>query len=386
MSGDPPILQVRGSALFRAPDTLLLFQQKTARLLQALRTIHPIFRRFAIVGKAELLPVDETSSDLDEKILDAISGRYANDLIGDVTNNRASPTALNRLGFSVKLLSTSIPEAMPDVSGSRDCLELSVQGNSAGAESNGGVALSLPAIAGRGMFFWDDLRRIVDAIASIWDLTVVGVRSTDFEAAIKEKGDVYSGQWMTYYRMPELGSCLPSELVWSRLGEGVLIESGRHFPDPTNPSDVAAGKRVREALDALGLVWHSTYAIHGWPPDEEEWRYEAFISGAPRGRKYRVSCIDFDGYDAQRNVLLYAKLFRRLRQQRKEWGLRGWDGPVLNEARRQVRAANGTQIEWHVGLEEPAARVRTLLADYTDFSEEQLRVIYTPVSQVPRRE
>ena len=59
---------------------------------------------------------------------------------------------------------------------------------------------------------------------------------------------------------------------------------------------------------------------------------------------------------------------------------------MLNEARRQVRAANGTQIEWHVGLEEPAARVRTLLADYTDFREEQLRVIYTPVSQVTRRE
>ncbi len=138
---------------------------------------------------------------------------------------------------------------------------------------------------------------------------------------------------------------------------------------------------MRQVLDDLGLVWHSTYAIHGWPPDEEEWRYEEFISGAPRGRKYRVRCIDFDGYDSQRNVLLYAKLFRRLRHQRKEWGLRGWDGPVLNEAKRQVRAANGTQIEWHVGLEEPAARVRTLLADYTDITESQLKVIYTPLSQ-----
>ena len=190
---------------------------------------------------------------------------------------------------------------------------------------------------------------------------------------------------MTYYRMPSIHTCLSGAVHSTPLAEGVIIETLPHLPNVSNLADLAAGKRVREALDHLGLVWHSTYAIHGWPPDEEEWRYEEFISGAPQGRKYRVRCIDFDGYDAQRDVLLYAKLFRRLRHQRKEWGLRGWDGPVLNEARRQVRAANGTQIEWHVGLEEPAARVRTLLADYTDFKDEQLRVIYTPLSQASAR-
>jgi hypothetical protein len=206
-----------------------------------------------------------------------------------------------------------------------------------------------------------------------------------FEEAIKVDGDMYSGQWMTYFRMAQARDCLASTCNTLLMSDGILIETASHLPDVENPSDIAAAKRLREALDHLGLVWHSTYAIHGWPPDEEEWRYEEFITGAPHDRKYRVRCIDFDGYDSQRDVLLYAKLFRRLRQQRKEWGLRGWDGPVLNEARRQVRAANGTQIEWHVGLEEPAARVRTLLADYTDFREEQLRVIHTPVSQMAAR-
>ena len=366
---------------FKAPDTLSLFQKKTAHLLRLLQEIHPTFLGLALVGKNELVAIDENLSDLDGKILDAVADRGSNDLVVDELHPGIGPTTLNRIGFSVKFVSSKCSEALQDTRYAR--WELTVQGNSAGAEPNGGIALSLTDECD--IFCWNDLRRIVGAMASAWNLSVVGVRSSAFEAAVKQGGDVYAGQWMVYYRMPQLESCLPSELVWTRLGEGVLVESDRPCPRPDSLADVAAGKRVREALDHLGLVWHSTYAIHGWPPDEEEWRYEEFISGAPQGRKYRVRCIDFDGYDAQRDVLLYAKLFRRLRHQRKEWGLRGWDGPVLNEARRQVRAANGTQIEWHVGLEEPAARVRTLLADYTDFKDEQLRVIYTPLSPASAR-
>jgi hypothetical protein len=85
--------------------------------------------------------------------------------------------------------------------------------------------------------------------------------------------------------------------------------------------------------------------------------------------------------------LLYAKLFRRLRRHPKEWGFRGWDGPVLNEAKRQVRAAakaGGVPIEWHIGLEEPAHQVRQLLADHTDITEQQLRVIFTPLEEALR--
>ena len=383
MNDIPSAIQVRGSVFFKAPDTLWLFQKKTAHLLRLLQEINPVFTRLAILGKKELVPVESSLSDLAEKMLNAVADRDANDIIGNDLNTGIGPAALNRIGFSVKFVSLEKSEAAQDIPNGPRRWELIVQGNSAGAEPNGAVTLTLPQQCQ--VFSWEEFRRIVSAVASGWGLSVVGVRSTEFEAAIKQNGDIYAGQWMTYYRMPQLGDCLPSEVVWTRLAEGVVVESAAPYPSPDNPSDVAAGKRVREALDHLGLVWHSTYAIHGWPPDEEEWRYEEFISGAPRGRKYRLRCIDFDGYDAQRNVLLYAKLFRRLRQQRKEWGLRGWDGPVLNEARRQVRAANGTPIEWHVGLEEPAARVRTLLADYTDFKDEQLRVIYTPLSQAVSR-
>jgi hypothetical protein len=57
---------------------------------------------------------------------------------------------------------------------------------------------------------------------------------------------------------------------------------------------------------------------------------------------------------------------------------------VLNEAKRQVRAAakaGGVPIEWHIGLEEPAHQVRQLLADHTSITEQQLRVIYTPLDE-----
>jgi hypothetical protein len=153
------------------------------------------------------------------------------------------------------------------------------------------------------------------------------------------------------------------------------------MPDANNPADIAAGKRVRDVLDEFGLVNDATYAIEGWPPDNEETIYEQFITGAPANRKYTVHCVNFDGYDPSRKVLLYAKLFRRLKRHPKEWGLRGWDGPVLNEAKRQVQAAakaGGVPIEWHIGMEEPAHQVRQLLADYTNITEQQLRVIYTP--------
>jgi hypothetical protein len=46
--------------------------------------------------------------------------------------------------------------------------------------------------------------------------------------------------------------------------------------------------------------------------------------------------------------------------------------------------AGGVPIEWHIGLEEPALRVRQLLADPTDITEQQLEVMYTPLEQALR--
>ena len=194
----------------------------------------------------------------------------------------------------------------------------------------------------------------------------------------------YAGQWLFYLPFPGLAKCLPGDIHHEPFANGILIQTTPHIPNADNPSDIAAGKRVRDVLDEFGFINDATYAIEGWPPDPEQSLYEQFISGAPSGRKYTVHCINFDGYDPDRKVLLYAKLFRRLRRHPKEWGLRGWDGPVLNEAKRQVRAAakaGGVPLEWHIGLEEPAHAVRQLLADHTNITDQQLNVIYTPVEQ-----
>ena len=152
-----------------------------------------------------------------------------------------------------------------------------------------------------------------------------------------------------------------------------------------------------EASLAGGLGWQRADGIDSFgSPGGDRDGYRN-LSGRVRG-SYRLSPAvelgaaafaltgrsQFDGYDPDRKVLLYAKLFRRLRRHPKEWGLRGWDGPVLNEAKRQVRAAakaGGVPIEWHIGLEEPAHAVRQLLADHTDITDQQLSVIYTPVEQ-----
>jgi hypothetical protein len=221
-----------------------------------------------------------------------------------------------------------------------------------------------------------------------WQCSFGGVAVEQYQTAIKPKNRAsYAGQWLYYLPFPSLANCLPPDIRHEPFANGILIETTPHMPDANNPADVAAGIRVRDVLDEFGLVNDATYAIEGWPPDPEEALYEEFISGAPADRKYAVHCINFDGYDPDRKVLLYAKLFRRLKRHPKEWGLRGWDGPVLNEAKRQVRAAakaGGVPIEWHIGLEEPAHQVRQLLADYTDITQQQLQVIYTPVEEALR--
>ncbi len=372
-------LLISGSNYFMTAHTLRAYVDTTARYLKSLRDIHEMFNRMAVLGRDRFEILQNDLSDLSEKITNSVLRGRATDFVPPVVEGEISPEATNRLGFSVEYYSVddrwrSGSEVDPG------SVRIAIKGISASSEPNCNIVLSIPAAAQK-LLSAAELKAILELTASAWNLSVASVRTLEFEAAIKLEGDLYSGQWMTYFRRSSLHACLPRFVQWRSIAEGICIEVTPHLPLSSNPNDVGAAVRMRTVLDQLGLVWQSTYAIHGWPPDEEEWRYEEFISGAPRGRKYRVRCIDFDGYDSTRNVLLYAKLFRRLRHQRKEWGLRGWDGPVLNEAKRQVRAANGTQIEWHVGLEEPAARVKTLLADYTDFTDSQLKVIYTPLSQ-----
>jgi hypothetical protein len=265
-------------------------------------------------------------------------------------------------------------------------VRLMLQGTSASVESETSAVLEFAERSQCApMFQVRNFRQLLGNALTSWQCNLGGVSVTSYQQRVRGANRAsYAGQWLYYLPFPSLATCLPPDIRHEPFANGILIETTPHMPDANNPADIAAGNRVRDVLDEFGLVNDATYAIEGWPPDQEEQRYEQFISGAPADRKYTVHCINFDGYDPDRKVLLYAKLLRRLKRHPKEWGLRGWDGPVLNEAKRQVRAAakaGGVPIEWHIGLEEPSHQVRQLLADYTNITEQQLRVIYTPLEE-----
>jgi hypothetical protein len=357
-------------------QTLSDYQAASKEYLRNVVEIIPSAGRLRVLGKEDFVLVKEDLSNLESAIAAAVVvGSRDTDFFPPLSCESLGPQTVHRFGYDLDyFLSDS------SACGSNECdLRITIRGCSMRAGSSSLVTAAFYSDF-VGLEAANCLKALLLMSVKKWGASFGSVRSSGMVERVSIPGDFCAGDWLYYFPFDDLSDALPPDIANERFFGGTVIQTSPHLPDPGNPAHLQYALRVREALDHLGLVWHSTYAIHGWPPDEEEWRYEEFITGAPRGRKYRVRCIDFDGYDAQRDVLLYAKLFRRLRHQRKEWGLRGWDGPVLNEARRQVRAANGTQIEWHVGLEEPAARVRTLLADYTDFKDEQLRVIYTPVS------
>ena len=66
---------------------------------------------------------------------------------------------------------------------------------------------------------------------------------------------------------------------------------------PRSPSNFAIG-----ATDGGPGTWSSITR-----PDTDAYRYQELITGAPRGVEYNVNGVNFDGYDAQRGVLLDAK-------------------------------------------------------------------------------
>lgn len=367
------------------PDSLSLYQERTCATLQALRSLHPKFSKLAMVSVHGVDRAPEDTKELGRLVeKHSYSREHLDDYLHLESDGRLGPETLSRIGFCLTYVSY-YEDARSRMCPAQGALELTLRGRSAALEPSGQSVIELPTNTGGDLCSREMTRKLLLLLLQYWDCGIGGVSTHAYQQQFKAKSQSsYAGQWLYYLPFPALARCLPPDIRHEPFANGILIETTPHMPDANNPSDIAAGKRVRDVLDEFGLVNDATYAIEGWPPDQEESRYEQFISGAPADRKYTVQCINFDGYDPHRKVLLYAKLFRRLKRHPKAWGLRGWDGPVLNEAKRQVRAAakaGGVPIEWHIGLEEPAHQVRQLLADYTDITEQQLRVIYTPLEQ-----
>jgi hypothetical protein len=367
----------------RRPDTLEHYQEKSSRLLGSLHSISDYFSNLAATTERDSIPVATDPPQLKRAIQLLLTPDDRFDEYVDLRpGGGLDSNTLSRLGFSITYHSRDVNGlSMADDGG----VHLILQGISVGIETNSQAILLMPRRQRDSSQSAVNVRKFLALLLQHWQCDFGGVYLRSFRRVVMEPDLAsYAGQWLFYLPFPHLAKCLPPDIHHEPFANGILIETTPHIPGANNPADVAAGKRVRDVLDEFGLVNDATYAIEGWPPDTEESLYEQFISGAPAGRKYTVHCVNFDGYDPDRKVLLYAKLFRRLRRHPKAHGLRGWDGPVLNEAKRQVRAAakaGGVPIEWHIGLEEPAHAVRQLLAEHTNITDQQLRVIYTPLEQ-----
>jgi hypothetical protein len=142
--------------------------------------------------------------------------------------------------------------------------------------------------------------------------------------------------------------------------------------------DISGGKAGAKAPPpSSGGPGEWVNANEGMP--EQARRYQAQVTGAPEGYVYRVKLGDkyvkFDGFD--KGILLETKAtgYAQWINKKLEFfgNFQGRD-QMLEQARRQVEAANGTPIRWIIAEEKLAGALRLL------FEKEQLpiEVIHVP--------
>ncbi|CAL9568603.1 hypothetical protein SUDANB15_04756 [Streptomyces sp. enrichment culture] len=162
------------------------------------------------------------------------------------------------------------------------------------------------------------------------------------------------------------------------------LENKKQWPDPErndtgdprnyNPPDWAENLRSRTYgdADAGDGFWASRdrNPKPGWK--NESWlRYQEQVTGTQRGYEYvvphtdpDVPDVEFDGWDSSRQTYLEAKngYDSFLAADRTELTPSGRER-LLAEARRQVEAARGKDVEWHFSNEEVADAARDAFED-----------------------
>lgn len=121
-------------------------------------------------------------------------------------------------------------------------------------------------------------------------------------------------------------------------------------------------------------------------PDTPNFRFEKQVTGAPNNIEYNVPVtgntkgVNFDGYDAERGVLLDAKHYTDanplVSPSTPLVVKESFTADLTAEARRQLAAANGSKIEWHVSNDKAADAIRVLFAQ--DASLKKITIIFTP--------
>ena len=265
--------------------TLKEYQIETRELLTALRLVHHKFEKLILIGSNGSVSLPEDLAGLEELIsVQVFDEEHPSDYIDLQAGGRLGPDSLSKIGFSLSYCSPTEDQQSIRTTAIGG-VDLSLQGCSSGAEQNASTLLKLPTDAISELHRPEMVRRLLQLLTERWDCTFGGVSLNGYREAVKgDEADSYAGQWLFYLPFPNLAKHLPEDIISEPFSRGTLISTTRHLPDAKDSRDVAAGKRVRDALDDLGLIWNATYAIAGWPPDREERQYEQFISGATADR------------------------------------------------------------------------------------------------------
>lgn len=169
-------------------------------------------------------------------------------------------------------------------------------------------------------------------------------------------------------------------------GNGALPAPSAGQPAPARPRSTAKAPRPAEATgqvlrEAAQIVGKSEGGPGTWQLSPKRTGGEAYqeqITGVRRGIEYDVPCagvpsgkVSFDGYDAERKVLIDAKDWRGYPPQDTEF----WQEDLLKQARNQVNASGGIPIEWHVSTKEAQVAIGRVFADER---LEEIELVLTP--------
>ena len=120
---------------------------------------------------------------------------------------------------------------------------------------------------------------------------------------------------------------------------------------------------LQQASQLLGKTQGGPGVWKNAPPRAKGMEYQEQISGVTRGVEYALPSkapgrgeVLFDGFDAQRRVLLDAKDWQGYPPANTSF----WESGTIIEARRQIKAADSMPIEWHFSTQESFNAVQGL--------------------------
>ncbi|MGY6023117.1 Tox-REase-5 domain-containing protein [Streptomyces spinosirectus] len=135
--------------------------------------------------------------------------------------------------------------------------------------------------------------------------------------------------------------------------------------------------------DAGDGAWKAKKSQAYWPAQERWMRYQEQISKVKRGKEYSVKdpqtgrAVDFDGWDSARQTYVEAKFGYGKQVARDGTLVRKQADKFIEQARRQLRAANGKPVEWNFSNEKVAKAAQRA------FRQARVNVVvkYTPVQK-----